>query len=92
MLGDTTALRSRSDDLAQQAIRPVWLLPVLIGTGEKIIVILIVRTAPAPIEQRFGKCCIHRHSLAGCLSLQAPDNLVNDGPPWPNLALVEVNV
>src|SRR5438093_11132811 len=92
MLADSSTHSSGSNDLPQETVRPVWLRSIHLRTAENIIGVLIVWTARAPIEQRFSECSIHRNGLAGCFSLEAPDNLIHDGATWTYLAFVVVNV
>src|SRR2546426_10430866 len=92
VLADSSTHSSGSNDLPQEAVRPIWLRSIHLRTTEKIISVLIVWTAPAPIEQHFSECSVHRYGLAGCFSFQAPDNLIHDGATGTYLAFVEVNV
>src|ERR1700674_267158 len=51
VLGDFGSLRSGSNDLPQETVRPVRLPSVHIRTTEKEVRVLVVRAAPAPVEQ-----------------------------------------
>jgi hypothetical protein len=92
MLADSSTYRSGTNYFPQQAVRPVRLTPIHVGTAEKEIRVLVVRASSTPIEQFACKSCVHRHGLPAGLGFETADHLVNDSPTWTYHHRVKVNI